>query len=243
MNGVKEVSLVPVESPQAPDVVAQIVALAGNEQMDVAKLEKLIEMQERVMKSQAESAFNAAFSVMQGEIPTVVERGVGHNNASYAPLEDIIEAIRPILTKHGFALSHKTEWPEKGMVRIVGILAHKLGHARHSEFNSGADTTGSKNAVQALGSAITYGRRYTTNDLLGIVTRKQDDDGMASSRASVVDPHGFVEWLTDFEVVARDGIKALSAVWKESKIEYRDHANKHYGGRVAAAKKLAEAVR
>ena len=61
---VKEVALAPIDPP-VTDVVGQIVAMAANADMDVAKLEKLIEMQERVVRHQAESAFNQAFAVMQ----------------------------------------------------------------------------------------------------------------------------------------------------------------------------------
>lgn len=243
----KDVALVPAEEATAlratpPDPVAQIVALAANADMDVAKLAKLIEMQERVVRTQAEAAFNAAFAAMQGALPTVIERGRGDKGMSYAPLEDVIETVRPVLRAHGFALSHRTEWPEKGVVRIVGLLAHELGHTRTSEFVSAADQTGSKNAVQALGSTISYGRRYTTADLLCIVTRRgADDDGASAGRAAVTDPPGFDLWLQDFEMVAGEqGFDALTAAWKSSTTAFQSHASKHYSARIRAAKETAK---
>jgi len=215
---VKDMTLVPKEelapAPQS-DLATQIVSLAANKDLDVAKLQALIEMQERVMRSQAEAAFNEAFAIMQGEIPTVVERGKT-DKAAYATLEDIVETVRPILTRHGFALSHRTEWPATGIVKIVGILAHRLGHQRESEFITPADSGPGRNAIQALGSAVTYGRRYTTNDLLGIVTRKMDDDGRGAGKPNDPPPANFQSWWDDLQVVARDGLPALQAAWRKS---------------------------
>lgn len=197
--------------------------LASNPNVDVAKLEKLIEMQERILAHNAEAAFNAAFAEMQAEIPTVVERGKT-DKGTYAQLEDIVEAIRPVLQRHGFALSHRTEWPDKSTVKVVGILTHREGHSRTSEFLSTADTSGSKNAIQALGSAVAYGRRYTTKDLLNIATRHEDDDGHNSAKAhrpDAVVPEGFDNWLIDLEVVADEGVGRLQAAWNASKPDHR----------------------
>ncbi len=244
MNPVKEVAMVAVE-PKALDIVSQIVALAANPDMDVAKLEKLIDLQERVMRRDAEAQFNAAFAEMQSEIPTVIEKGKGDSGKwFYAPLEDIVAVMRPILQKHGFSLSHRTEWPDKGTLKVVGILSHVQGHSRQSEFLSSADPSGSKNAIQGLGSANAYGRRYTTNDLLGIVTRKQDDDGAKTGTAEVVDPQGYEDWRMDIELTANEkGLAALTEEWKVSAKNYRDHTLKHYAKAWEITKQTAAKVK
>ena len=41
--------------------------------------------------------------------------------------------------------------------------------------------SGANRAVSTLGSSNSYGRRYTTKDLLNIVTKEEDDDGKKSS--------------------------------------------------------------
>lgn len=157
--------------------------LAARPEVDVHKLEKIIELQERILRVNAEAAFNAAFAEMSREIPTIIEHSKT-DKTTYAPLEDIIETVRPILARHGFAVSHSTEWPSETRVRVVGILTHERGHARRSEFCGQADQTGSKNAIQALGSTVSYGRRYTTSDLLCIVTRREDNDAESVRRVS-----------------------------------------------------------
>jgi len=81
--------------------------------VDPAKLEKFMALWERMQKLEAIKAFNEAFSAMQGELPTIDEQGravvpsqrTGTTHSyTYARQEDIIEIVRPILTKHGFSI-------------------------------------------------------------------------------------------------------------------------------------------
>lgn len=204
------VALAPADPPPSGDLAVVIERLAANPGVDVAKLEKIIDLQERILRHQAKVAFDEAFTRLAGDLPVIAERAKT-NNGRYAPLEDIIEAVRPILTQHGFALSHRTEWLDKGTVKVIGILTHQMGHEKTSEFLSGADSSGNKNAIQGLGSAVTYGRRYTTNDLLCIVTRHEDDDGRKAGR---VPPEGYAEWLLTLADKSTEGLPALQAMWK-----------------------------
>jgi hypothetical protein len=193
MTGTKEMSLLPPEPEVVPGsielraepdpsagLVAVIERLAENPQIDVAKLEKVIELQERILRHNAEAAFDASFAEMQPHIPVIIEHGKT-DKGSFAELEDIVTAVRPVLATYGFGLSHQTIWPPDGGLVIVGRLTHRGGHSRTSEFKAPPDTSGSKNAVQALGSTVSYGRRYTTKDLLCIVTRGEDDDARRSA--------------------------------------------------------------
>lgn len=229
----------PTSLVQAPSV-SVFERMAADPNVSVDKLERLIAMQERVMAAQATAAFNRAFVDLQAALPTVIERGKT-DKGTYAELEDIVETVRPILKEHGFSLGHRTEWPDKTTVKVIGILTHVDGHERCSEFLASADTSGSKNAIQALGSSVAYGRRYTTKDLLNIVTRKEDDDGATSEKAKAPEaPKGYDEWLVDYEAVAAEGIDKLEAAWKASKPQYRDYLTRHDPRKRAAIKSKAE---
>lgn len=202
--------------------------LAKDPSVDVEKLERLIAMQERVLAHQAEAAFNVDFAEMQAEIPTIQKKGRGDGGKwMFARQEDIVEAVRPILQRHGFSLSFRTEWPSAKSVKVVGILTHRDGHARHSEFMADADQTGSKNAIQALGSSVTYGRRYTTCDLLNIATSTDDDGKRAQNTHAPKAPDGFDDWLDDYSACADEGTAKLEEMWKASKIEYRNYLHNH----------------
>lgn len=221
----------PTHPPTAPEssggLALVIERLAANPSVDVSKLERIIELQERILKHEAEAAFNAAFAEMQPEIPVILEQKhkSGEGGAwSYAPLEDIVAPLRPILAKHGFSLSHQTEWPDAKTVKVIGILTHKVGHARKSEFQAGADNSGSKNAIQALGSSVSYGKRYTTKDLLCIVTRGEDDNGASSEKHKQPEaPKGYEPWLATLEGIASEGMPAFSKAWSDSPEVFRKH--------------------
>lgn len=238
-----------VPMPSAPEpstgLALVIERLAANPSVDVSKLERIIELQERILRHEAEAAFNSAFAVMQEEIPVIIESGNGDGGKwSYAPLEDIVAPLRPILAKHGFSLSHQTEWPDAKTVKVIGILTHKAGHARKSEFQSVADQTGSKNAVQSLGSSVAYGRRYTTKDLLCIVTRGEDDDAAKSEKHKQPEaPDGYDAWFATLEGIASEGMPAFSAAWNKSSEKFRTYLSQTAPKTLAALKTKATKAR
>ncbi len=220
--------------------------LAKNDKVDIVKMQALIDMQKDVMQVNARAAFNAAFARLQSEIPTVIEKGKGDKGMSYARLEDIIETVRPVLQRHGFSLSHQTEWPDKATIKVIGILTHEQGHERRSEFVASADQSGSKNAIQALGSSNSYGRRYTTKDLLNIVTKQEDDDGHKADRAPVEEPKGFEQWFDDMDAMVKGGCswKEFAAAWNPETIApFRAHLAKVNPSKIDQWKKAAKAVK
>lgn len=225
-------------------MLPMIERLAALPDFDVAKLEKLLDMQERILDRKAEQEFNLAFTEMQAKLPTIIERGKT-DKTTYAKLEDIIDQVRPVLLAHGFSLSFRTEWPEKTMVKVIGILTHRDGHSRESEFLSEADKTGSKNAIQALGSSVSYGRRYTTLDLLNITTRGADDDGGRSGRPEP--PEGFDKYWKQLSDAAEKGNTALEAAWACSADEpyksYRAYIALHGKAEMDALRVIARRVR
>lgn len=205
--------------------VEMIERLASNPSVDVAKIERIIDMQERVLRFNAEAAFNEAFAAMQPDIPVIVEKHSGDSGKwSFAPLEDIVTPLRPVLAKHGFSISHQTEWPDAKTVKVIGILTHRGGHSRKSEFQAAADNTGSKNTIQSFGSTVAYGRRYTTKDLLCIVTRGEDDDADTSNLSE--SPEGFADWFADLRSAAETGVRALEEMWAArdpKSIKFKNH--------------------
>jgi len=165
-------------------MLSVIERIATDPNADVDKLDRLLDMQERVLAREARVAFNAAFSEMQHEIPTVIERGKT-NNGKYATLEDINEEIRPILQKWGFGILFRIKQTDSD-IAVTGVLSHKTGHCEETTISLPRDTSGSKNNVQAVGSSTSYGKRYVLCALLNISTRGEDDDGRSSTAAKMV---------------------------------------------------------
>lgn len=170
--------LVTTGDSQAQSLIQVIERVAMNPNADIVKLEKLMDLQERIMNREEEKAFYADLATMQPELPRVIKSKDGHNS-KYAPLEDINDAIRPAMQKHGFAVLFDINQGEN-CVEITTTLAHRLGHTKSLTIPLALDTSGSKNAVQAVGSTISYGKRYGICAILNISTG-DDNDGASKS--------------------------------------------------------------
>jgi hypothetical protein len=177
--------------PSRGDILSVIARAAADPNVDIDKLERLLELQERVIARNARAAYYEALAEMQPNLPVITESGGikdrnGNIQSTYALWEDVNEAIRPILAEHGFSLSFKVRRTENE-ITTTGILAHRDGHSEESELSLPSDTSGSKNAVQAVGSSGSYGKRYTAYALLNITTRGEDDDGRKGGAPEPVD--------------------------------------------------------
>ena len=180
-------AVVEAPKPEPDSELAVLERIAKDPTVDVGKLERIIELQKDIRRVRAKIAFDTAFSLMQSDLPTVTKRGAikkkdGTVQSRYAKLEDIHTAIKPVLQKHGFSIRHRTEWPEKGTIRVVGVLAHESGHSETSSFEAPMDRSDYRSDIQSMGSTVSYGRRYTTIDLLNITTAGEDNDGQKITR-------------------------------------------------------------
>jgi hypothetical protein len=163
-------------------ILSIIERAARDPNVDIDKMERLMAMQERAIAQRAQAAFAAAFAEMQIELPSVAEKGKGHGSVTYATWEDINDAIKPVLAKHGFGLRFEVG-RANDRLSVTGVLMHREGHSERTTMELPADTSGSKNAVQAVGSSTSYGKRYVAAALLNLTSRlkdDRDDDGRAS---------------------------------------------------------------
>jgi hypothetical protein len=186
----------PVASAQSRILVADASALwrvieraAADPGVDLDRLDRLTTMYERMIAREAETRFNIDLSRLQPKLPVLEERGAildadGAVRATYATWEDTVEAIRPILARHGFALSFKPGRSPKGVPVVTGALRHQAGHKEAAEIELPADTSGEKNPVQAIGSTMSYGQRYVARMLLNLTSRGEDDDGEAAGQSA-----------------------------------------------------------
>lgn len=189
--------------------------------VDVAKLKELFALHERQMANVARGEFNAAYALMQGEIPVINEKGQilvqGEIRSTYARNEDIQPIIKPILAKYGFALRFRNETLSDGRLKITGILGHRSGHSEQDEFVTAPDSGGRMNDIQRLASARSYGARYCTIALLNIATALEDDDGVKAGTSALPEqPAKYQEWVLDLTAVADEGLAALEKAWEDS---------------------------
>jgi len=150
---------------------------------DLDRLDRVAVIYERALAREAEQKFALALIQMQRRLPVLDELGEvtdasGEVKSTYAPWEDTVETIRPVLFRHGFALSFRPGLSLKGEPVVVGVIRHAAGHKEEAELVLPADVSGGKNPVQAVGSSLSYGQRYVTKLLLNLASRRVgDDDG------------------------------------------------------------------
>lgn len=150
-------------------------------------LGKMMELYERMESKRAEQAFAEAFVALQAEMPAVqavksVKNRDGTERYRYAPYEEIMRAVSPMLTKHGFTVTFNTALKE-GRMEVECTLLHKAGHLRSNSFavRIGAGPAGT-NEMQADGAAKTYAKRGALCDALNIVV-EVDGDGNDDARS------------------------------------------------------------
>lgn len=180
------------DEARSASLIQVIERAALNPDVDINKMERLFEMHQRMQETAARQAYMAALAELQADIPDdIPERGEIKNKnggvqSTYALWEDINEAIRPVLHKHNFGLSFRTS-QEGGALTVTAVLSHAEGHAESTSITLPHDNSGSKNAVQAIGSSVSYGKRYTTGELLNLTSRGEDDDGQAGGAATITE--------------------------------------------------------
>lgn len=167
-------------------LISMIERAARDPNVDVDKMERLFVMHQQAADRRAKAAYLAAFSALQAELPAAIRKGAGHNNKAYARYEDLIDTLRPHLAKHGFSISHRVETGNQ--ITVTGILGHAAGHSEQTSIVLPPDTSGNKTAVHAMGSSISYGKRYVTLTLTGIATEGEDDDGKAAGHVAADQP-------------------------------------------------------
>lgn len=155
-------------------------ALASGAGMEV--IGKMMDYQERYERNQARKAFDAAIAAAKAEIPVIVKNRSGHNTR-YADFAAIARAVDPILGQHG--LSYRFRTSQNGAINVTCILSHNAGHSEENTLSAAADTSGAKNAIQSIGSTLTYLQRYSLVQALGLAA-SDDDDGRASSDGTTI---------------------------------------------------------
>lgn len=198
-----------------------IIALAAqNKDVDVDKLTALLALQERVLAKEAEANFNQALSIMSADLPRVqrngtVDLGGGKGGYKFAKWEDMDTVLRPRMNRHGFTLSFDTAVKEGGGAIILGTLLHSGGHSRTVSIPLALDAGAGRNNLQAMGSTLSYGKRYCAEMLFNIVRTDEDDDavrgGMAFLNADEVEELSALVHATQTDVKAMlDGLKIKS---------------------------------
>lgn len=151
---------------------------------NVAAMTALVELKERMDARQAERDFAAAFVALQAEMPRIeaakaVPNKDGTVRYHFAPFEDIMGQLQPLLVKHGFSVSFDNKFDGPRAVATC-IRLHNGGHSKENSFAAriGSGPPGSSEA-QSDGAAASYAKRFALCNAFNIVVKGLDDDARA----------------------------------------------------------------
>jgi hypothetical protein len=163
---------------------------------NVDVIEKLMGLQERWERHQAEKAFVAALAEAKPSFGTILKNNKvdqvsrdGRRGAQYTyeDLPAVCEAVDKPLADNGLYYRWRTSTAPNGLVTVTCILSHELGYSEETTLSAPPDTSGAKNPAQAVASTTTFLQRYTLKAALGVAAEK-DDDGRGGKTETVVMP-------------------------------------------------------
>lgn len=163
-----------------PDNMLMIAVQSGN----IDLIERMVALKERMEATDARKAFTAAKAAFKGEALQIVKDKYNTQFKSwYSSLGNIVSTVSPILSKHGLSADWKIE-QDGANITVTCVLAHALGHSESVPFTVPPDNSGgTKNAIQAIKSAVTYAKAVTYESVCGMASTdaNYDDDGKGES--------------------------------------------------------------
>jgi hypothetical protein len=181
-----------------------MVAMAmRNGDLDQAK--QMMEMKREFEADEARKSYAQAMSKFRGICPPIAKDShvkYGQTDYMHETLDGILTTISDALSACGLGVTFPPN-VEDGNIVVTCRITHKDGHFEEGSLPSPPDASGGKNAIQAIGSAITYLQRYTLKSMLGLSAGVDND-------ANLPPP---INYLTE------DQQKEIWAYAQENKIE------------------------
>lgn len=163
----------------------------------------------------------------------------------YAPLNEVLNLVRPILTKYGLAVIQNPSTQGES-VTVTTIIIHESGEwIKLDPLTLKAD----KNTAQGVGSAITYARRYALSAALGISSEDDDDGNIASGNEKQsktqqkpkIQPkqNPLTSIIAEIDKIAREKAKTIDKnTLAEAIRKHHDNANYNNIKNIEVAKKV-----
>lgn len=199
--------------PKQETILSVIERIASDPNADIAKLEKMLDLQEKVLNRNAEMAFNVAMNETQAHMsPISADATNPQTKSRYASYAQLDKALRPIYSGNGFSLSFGTE-PNAApdMMTIICDVSHRSGFTKRYQVQMPSDGKGAKGGdvmtkTHAAGSAMTYGMRYLLKLIFNVAIGENDDDGNGAELDDLVEAVNNIK--------SAETIEALHATFK-----------------------------
>ncbi len=126
------------------------------------------------------TTLNAALVKALGELSNISKDKINpHFKNKYAGLDSILDAVRPVFSKHGLAITQLPQFQD-GLAGVVTRIIHTSGESTESTLLLPLRDQ----SAQSVGSALSYARRYSIISVCGICGDDSEDDGQIASTPS-----------------------------------------------------------
>lgn len=196
-----------------------LLKMAVSKDLDVDKLEKLIELKNREDERKCKQDFDRHFVEMQKEF-TPIKRNKKGDKGNYAPVDELQKKYGIIIANHGFSYTWNEENLDNGSLKTTMIISG-YGHTRSNQkvlpvYEPDKGSQSGKaimNVLQAEGTRSTYNCRYTFKAGFGITETDEDTDGNLNFEDGVQYARE-IEWIRTCKT-KEDLKKTWTEVWTE----------------------------
>jgi hypothetical protein len=186
---IKTNSMVPAPIDTSPQAMLYMAVQRG---ASLDELDRLIALKERIEATEAKKAYTESMAQFKRVAPVIAkDKKAGFDSKksdsriqyTYASIGNVVENIVPLLAQYGFSHDWTPSNIKNQMLDVTCKITHEKGHSESFTLSCGFDTSGQKNAIQQMASAVTYLQRYTLLLGLGLATKDQfDDDGKTAGQ-------------------------------------------------------------
>ena len=233
----KQIEQKPVKSDSFN--IESLIGQAISNSSSVETLQQLLSMRKELKAEWAKGEYDRAMRDFQGECPTIektksVPTRSGAVAYKYAPIDSIINQVKPILQKHGFSYSSNMEFIENGTIKVkVTIkITHSVGHSEITEMTVPlGNKTEIMSQTQVVAAAQTFAKRYAFCNALGILSGDEDNDAAPTMEIPQIDKSAIerIETVKSVEELVKVGAEIRKAI----KPELRESLMIHYARKKA----------
>ena len=236
----------PADSP------AELMLRALGQGASLEQVEKMMDLQERWEKREAEKAFRQDFAAFRGENIIIaktkhVDRGRG-GSFDQAEYDEVCRRLSPALSRHGFGFRHDQRFGVKrfmtegvesdvGWVWVTCHLEHRKGHTESLELEGPPGDLSVNTPTQNMQSTASYLKRQSLLAITGTATGGEDDE--ARMRTGDGAAEGAEDSLDDDLAAGREasmeGMVKLTQWWGALDAKKRSRLQKEFAGLRRAA--------
>jgi len=164
--------------------MALIKSAIDNPDCQPEKLREMLVFMKDLEAHGAKKEFNTAMHAAQMAMPVVVKDATNsHIGNSYAKLDTVAKAIKPVYTEHGFSVSFGEDVCERpDWILIIATVRHIGNHVEtYKRFapidDKGARGGDAKTKLHGCQSSMSYMQRNLLCSIFGVTVSDTDDDG------------------------------------------------------------------